>query len=58
MEMVHQILYISATPAAFEIQNSVVGNTSYIPHIRSRIGQQETEPVLVPMLTGRSVRDS
>ena len=48
MEMVHQILYISATPAAFEIQNSVVGNSSYIPHSRSRIGQQETEPVLVP----------
>src|ERR1700759_2234341 len=55
MEMVHQILYISATPAAFEIQNSVVGNSLYIPHTRSRIGQQETEPVLVPMLTGRSV---
>src|SRR6202012_2705691 len=55
MEMVHQILYISATPAAFEIQNSVVGNSLYIPHTRSRIGQPETEPVLVPMLTGRSV---
>jgi excinuclease ABC subunit B len=55
MEMVHQILYISATPAAFEIQNSVVGNSIYIPHSRSRIGQPETEPVLVPMLTGRSV---
>src|ERR1700720_1392271 len=54
MEMVHQILYISATPAAFEIQNSVVGNTGYIPHSRSRIGQPETEPVLIPMLTGRS----
>src|SRR6201994_3241483 len=54
MEMVHQILYISATPAAFEIQNSVVGNTGYIPHDRSRIGQQETEPVLLPMLTGRA----
>jgi excinuclease ABC subunit B len=55
MEMVHQILYISATPAAFEIQNSVVGNTTYIPHSRARIGQPETEPVLVPMLTGRVV---
>src|SRR5208283_5474513 len=54
MDMTRQILYISATPAAFEIQNSVVGNTSYIPHNRSRIGQQETEPVLVPMLTGKS----
>ncbi|HEY2123475.1 MAG TPA: excinuclease ABC subunit UvrB [Chthoniobacterales bacterium] len=54
MEMTGQILYISATPAAFEIKNSVVGNTSYIPHKRSRIGQEETEPVLVPMLTGKS----
>jgi excinuclease ABC subunit B len=54
MEMTDQILYISATPAAFEIQNSVVGNTKYIPHSRARIGQEETEPILVPMLTGRS----
>src|SRR5215469_15172879 len=54
MEMTDQILYISATPAAFEVQNSVVGNTKYIPHSRARIGQEETEPILVPMLTGRS----
>src|SRR5215471_16371933 len=31
MGMTNQTLYISATPADFEIQNSVVGNTSYIP---------------------------
>jgi excinuclease ABC subunit B len=55
MEMTKQILYISATPAEFEIQNSVVGNTNYIPHSRARIGKEETEPILVPMLTGRSV---
>ena len=54
MEMTNQVLYISATPADFEVQNSVVGNTSYIPHARDRIGQEETEPVLLPMLTGRS----
>jgi excinuclease ABC subunit B len=54
MEMTHQILYISATPADFEVQNSVAGNTSYIPHARDRIGQEETEPFLLPMLTGRS----
>src|SRR3981081_1041259 len=54
MEMTSQILYISATPAEFEIRNSVVGNQSYIPHSRARIGQQETEPVLLPMLTGRA----
>src|ERR1700716_921359 len=54
METNSQILYISATPAEFEIRNSVVGNQSYIPHPRARIGQQETEPVLLPMLTGRA----
>ena len=54
MEMTRQILYISATPAEFEIQNSVVGNTNYIPHSRASIGKEETEPVLIPMLTGRS----
>src|SRR5213595_3669540 len=54
MRMTRPTLYISATPAAFEIQNSVVANQDYIPHSRSRIGLEETEPVLVPMLTGRS----
>jgi excinuclease ABC subunit B len=54
MEMTNQVLYISATPADFEVQNSVAGNTSYIPHARDRIGQEETEPVLLPMLTGRA----
>jgi excinuclease ABC subunit B len=54
MEMTNQVLYISATPADFEVKNSVVGNASYIPHARDRIGQEETEPVLLPMLTGRA----
>jgi excinuclease ABC subunit B len=54
MEMTGQILYISATPAAFEIRNSAAGNQTYIPHSRARIGQEETEPVLLPMLTGRA----
>jgi excinuclease ABC subunit B len=54
MGMTNQVLYISATPADFEIQNSMVGNESYIPHARDRIGQQETEPVLLPILTGRA----
>ena len=31
--------YVSATPAKFEIQNSIVGNESYIPHLRARIGE-------------------
>ena len=44
MEMTNQALYISATPAEFEIKNSVVGNTTYVPHKRERIGEDESEP--------------
>ncbi len=47
MERVGQVLYISATPAEFEIANSTVGNTGYIPHKRDRIGQEEDVPALV-----------
>src|ERR1700760_4183001 len=50
MEMVHQILYISATPAEFEIQNSIVGNTGYMPHRRQKteqVGKEEDVPFLV-----------
>jgi excinuclease ABC subunit B len=54
MEMTGQILYISATPADFEIQNSVVGVREYIPHSRGRIGEEETVPALLPMLTGKT----
>ena len=48
MQKVNQILYVSATPARFEIENSVVGNTGYIPHQRERIGDQETTPAALP----------
>jgi excinuclease ABC subunit B len=54
MAMTGQMLYISATPADFEIQNSVVGNQGYIPHTRARIGEEETVPALLPMLTGKT----
>ncbi len=47
MEMTNQALYISATPAEFEIKNSTVGNTGYIPHKRDRIGQEEDVPFAV-----------
>jgi excinuclease ABC subunit B len=43
----NQIIYMSATPAEFEIQNSVVGNKGYIPHRRQRIGEQELVPFAV-----------
>ena len=47
MKMTNQIIYMSATPAEFEIQNSVVSNKGYIPHRRQRIGEAELLPVAV-----------
>jgi excinuclease ABC subunit B len=48
MKMTNQIIYVSATPAEFEIQNSVVGNKGYVPHKRARIGADEPVPFLLP----------
>jgi len=47
MGMTHQIIYVSATPAEFELRNSVVGNAGYFPHKRDRIGEPEVEPFAV-----------
>jgi excinuclease ABC subunit B len=47
MKMTNQIVYMSATPAEFEIQNSVVRNKGYIPHRRQRIGEKELVPFAV-----------
>ncbi|PYJ60881.1 MAG: excinuclease ABC subunit B [Verrucomicrobia bacterium] len=47
MKMTNQIIYVSATPAEFEIQNSIVGNKSYMPHRRQRIGEEELVPFAV-----------
>src|SRR5216117_3907889 len=47
MKMTNQIIYMSATPAEFEIQNSVVNNKGYIPHRRQRIGESELLPFAV-----------
>src|SRR5215468_4858357 len=47
MKMTNQIIYVGATPAEFEIQNSVVGNKGYIPHKRQRIGKEELVPFAV-----------
>jgi excinuclease ABC subunit B len=44
MKRTRQILYVSATPARFEIQNSFAGNDGYIPHQRDKIGINETKP--------------
>jgi excinuclease ABC subunit B len=47
MGMTNQLVYVSATPAEFEITNSVVGNKGYFPHRRERIGEDEPVPFLV-----------
>ncbi len=47
MKLTDQTIYVSATPAEFEIQNSVVGNKGYFPHKRQRIGEVETIPFAV-----------
>jgi excinuclease ABC subunit B len=47
MGMTNQIAYVSATPAEFEIKNSVVGNKGYFPHKRERIGEDEAVPFVV-----------
>ncbi|CAN5624474.1 hypothetical protein BH20VER1_BH20VER1_17930 [soil metagenome] len=48
MASANQLTYVSATPAEFEIKNSVVGNTGYFPHKRERIGQDEQVPFILP----------
>jgi excinuclease ABC subunit B len=47
MKLTNQIIYVSATPAEFEIQNSVVGNKGYFPHRRQRIGEEQLVPFAV-----------
>ena len=44
MKLTDQTIYVSATPAEFEIQNSIVGNKGYVPHKRQRIGEAELVP--------------
>ena len=48
MKLTNQTIYVSATPAEFEIQNSVVGNKGYVPHRRQRIGEEELVPFVLP----------
>jgi excinuclease ABC subunit B len=48
MNLTNQLIYVSATPAEFEIQNSIVGNKGYVPHKRQRIGRDEPVPFVLP----------
>ena len=52
MEVANQLIYVSATPAEFEIKNSIVGNTGYFPHKRARIGENELVPFILPGKNG------
>lgn len=54
MKRTRQRLYVSATPAKFEIQNSVVGNTGYIPHVK-KIGTEEGTPERLPRISGADI---
>jgi excinuclease ABC subunit B len=56
MKLTNQIVYVSATPAEFEIQNSVVGNRAYVPHKRARIGEEELVPFVLPGSAGELAR--
>jgi excinuclease ABC subunit B len=57
MKLTNQTIYVSATPAEFEIQNSLVGNRGYIPHRRQRIGEEELVPFVLPGEKGSSPID-
>ena len=57
MKMTNQMIYVGATPAEFEIQNSVVGNQKYFPHKRQRIGVDEPVPFVLPGETAAAVYD-
>ncbi len=48
MKLTNQLIYVSATPAEFEIQNSIVGNKGYMPHKRQWIGEEELVPFVLP----------
>src|SRR3954463_7535150 len=48
MKLTNQIIYVSATPAEFEIKNSIVANQGYVPHKRARIGENELVPFVLP----------
>ncbi len=57
MKITNQIIYVGATPAEFEIQNSVVGNKGYFPHRRQRVGEDELVPFVLPGETSAAVSE-
>jgi len=55
MGKVGQLVYVSATPARFEIKNSIVGNRDYIPHERKLIGELQGTPERLPRISGSAM---
>ena len=54
MGLTGQRVYVSATPARFEIENSKVGNNAYIPRAKKQKGAGQVQPKLVPLISGSS----
>ncbi|MFP6874318.1 MAG: excinuclease ABC subunit UvrB [Verrucomicrobiales bacterium] len=52
MGITGQRIYVSATPARFEIENSVVGNRGFIPNVKERLKRGEVVPDLLPSISG------
>lgn len=47
MEMTGQVLYVSATPGEFEIRNSIVGNSGYVPFSKTQGADGESAKTVV-----------
>lgn len=54
MDLTGQRVYVSATPARFEIENSRVGNSKYIARQSKKKRLGDTLPKLVPHISGSS----
>ena len=54
MGMTNQIIYVSATPAPFEIKNSIVGNKDYVAHKSLLAAGTDALAVVDPPLVSRT----
>ena len=54
MGKTYQRLYVSATPARFELENSVVGNTGFIARQKTGAGFPEPTPAKLPRISPSS----
>ncbi|MGB8355821.1 MAG: excinuclease ABC subunit UvrB [Chthoniobacteraceae bacterium] len=51
MEMSNQMIYVSATPAPFELKNSIVGNKSYVAHKSLLTGASDLALIDAPLIS-------